>query len=192
MSDEVHADLVFEGRPHIPFASLGPEVASRTITLTSATKAFNIAGLKCAVIHFGSQELMRRQTAIFHQYLLGVPNILGIEATLAAWRDGAEWLDAVVARLDGNRMLLAELLAERLPGVVYQPPEASFLAWLDCGALELPSRPVDFFLSEAGVAMNDGRTFSKRCDAFVRMNFATAPEILHEIVGRMGDAVEKA
>lgn len=189
VSDEVHADLAYEGTTHIPFASLGREIASRTITLTAATKAFNIAGLKCALIHFGSKELRDRQTAVFHARLLGVPNVFGIEATLAAWRDGGEWLRAVVGQLEANRSLVAAFLREHLPRIGFHPPEASYLAWLDCGALSLPSRPHEFFLSEAGVALSDGREFSSRTDSFVRLNFATPPAVLEEILERMGAAV---
>lgn len=191
VSDEVHADLAYEGETHIPFASLGPEIASRTITLTAATKAFNIAGLKCALIHFGSKELRDRQTSAFDIRLLGIPNVFGIEATLAAWRDGDEWLHAVVGQLDANRRRVAAFLDEQLPHIGFRPPEASFLAWLDCGPLGLSARPYDFFLSEARVAMSDGREFSRgRSDDFVRLNFATTPAILDQILERMRMAVE--
>lgn len=192
VSDEVHADLAYEGARHIPFASLGPEIASRTITLTAATKAFNIAGLKCAVIHFGSKALKQRQTATFHPRLLGQPNVFGIEATLAAWREGDAWLAAVVAQLDANRRRLAGFLGERLPGVGFRLPEASYLAWLDCAPLGLAPRPYEFFLEKAGVALNDGREFSSRSDAFVRLNFATAPAVLDAILERLGAAVDAA
>lgn len=192
VSDEIHADLVYPGGTHIPLASLGPEIASRTITITSATKAFNIAGLKCAVIHFGSRELMRRQTAVFADRLLGLPNVMGIEATLAAWRDGDAWLDAVLRQLDGNRRTIAGFLDQRLPAVRHRPPEASYLAWLDCSALGLPSRPYEFFLAEARVAFSDGRQFGADSDEFVRLNFATPPGILEQILERTQGAVERA
>jgi len=189
VSDEVHADLAYDSETHIPFASLGPEIASRTITLTAATKAFNIAGLKCALIHFGSKQLKKRQTTIFHPRLLGVPNVFGIEATLAAWRDGDEWLASVVEQLDANRSRVSGFLGEHLPLVGFRPPEASYLAWLDCASLELPLPPHEFFLSEAGVALSDGRDFGSRTDLFVRLNFAMPPPVLDEILERMATAV---
>jgi cystathionine beta-lyase len=192
ISDEVHADLVYEGRAHVPLASLGPEIAARTITLTSATKAFNIAGLKCAVIHFGSEELMAHQTRVFADRLLGIPNIFGIEATLAAWREGGEWLEAVLAQLDANRSEVAGFLSKRLPGVGYRLPEASYFAWLDCGGLGLASRPYEFFLSDARVAFGDGREFGGQAAQFVRLNFATTPDVLQQILDRTSAAVERA
>jgi cystathionine beta-lyase len=188
VSDEIHADLVYPGGTHIPLASLGPEIAARTITITSATKAFNIAGLKCAIIHFGSAELRRRQSELFASHLLGTPNILGIEATLAAWRDGDEWLAAVLRQLATNRGVVADFLSRRLPRVGWHPPEASYLAWLDCSALELAARPYDHFLAEARVAFSDGREFSSHSDEFVRLNFATTPDVLGQILERTSGA----
>jgi cystathionine beta-lyase len=192
VSDEVHSDLAYAPAAHIPFASLGPEVAARTITITAATKAFNIAGLKCALIHFGSKELRDRQQATFHPRVLGVPNVFGIEATLAAWRSGEPWLTAVVEQLTANRDHLARFFADRLPDVGFLPPEASYLAWLDCSALQLSARPQPFFLEQAGVALSDGREFSDRTDAFVRLNFATAPSVLEEVLERMSTATTRA
>jgi cystathionine beta-lyase len=192
VADEVHADLVFAPHRHVPFASLGPEIAERTITLTSATKAFNIAGVKCALVHFGSKALSDRHAERFHPRVLGGPGVLGVAATLAAWREGDEWLAAVTRQLDENRHRIAHFLAERLPGVVYHQPEASYLAWLDCSALELPERPYDFFLAEAGVALHDGRKFSAIADHFVRLNYATSPAVLDEVLERMAAAAAAA
>ena len=192
VSDEIHADLVYPGGRHIPLASLGPDIAARTITLTSATKTFNMAGLKCALIHFGSPQLMRDQRALFNEHLLGTPNIMGIEATLAAWRDGDAWLGSVLQQLHTNRARVTEFLAEHLPSVIFHPPEAGYLAWLDCSALELSPRPHPFFLSEARVAFSDGRQFSQQAQQFVRLNFATAPEVLEQILERSSAAVARS
>ena len=136
VADEIHADLIYDGRRHIPFASLSPEVEARTLTLTSATKAFNIPGLRCAIAHFGSDALRKRFDRV-PRHVRGGLGSLGQAATLAAWREGQPWLDAVLAYLDGNRRRVAHFVAERLPGVRSFAPEATFLAWLDCRALEL-------------------------------------------------------
>lgn len=190
VSDEIHADLAHAGHAHVPFASLGPEIAARTITLTGAGKAFNIAGLKCALIHFGTPELKSRQSRLFSPYLLGTPNILGLEATLSAWRDGSEWLDAVVRQLEANCERVDEYLGQHLPAIGHLPAEASYFAWLDCAALELPSRPQEFFLERARVAFNDGRPFGDGCDRFARLNFATPRSLLDQILERMRRSVE--
>ena len=190
VSDEIHADLAYGGHTHVPFASLGPEIAARTITLTGASKAFNIAGLKCALIHFGTPELESQQSRLFSPFLLGTPNILGIEATLAAWRDGGEWLDAVVSQLEVNCRRVDEFLAAHLPAIAHLPAEASYFAWLDCSALELPSRPHEFFLEHARVAFNDGRPFGGSSERFARMNFGTSGAVLDGILERMYAAVD--
>lgn len=189
VSDEVHSDLVFPGQAHIPIASLSPAIAKRTITLSSASKAFNIAGLKCALMHFGHADLMHRHLDGFHPRLLGPPNVFGIEATLAAWRSGDDWLAALLEQLDRNRNRISEVLSERAPEIRYFQPEASFLAWLDCTSLELDSAPYDFFLEEARVGLSDGREFSSYTDHFVRLNFATPGPVLDEILDRMMTAV---
>ena len=189
-SDEIHADLVYPGATHIPFATLGPEIAARTITLTSATKAFNIAGARCAVMYFGSQELRQRFDTI-PQRLLGTPSNIGIDTTVAAWREGSPWLAAVLAQLHENRNRLTAFLEQELPEVGYLSPEGTYLAWLDCTALALPGGPQTFFLERARVALSDGAEFSAYTDQCVRLNFATTPAILDEILTRMAEAVTR-
>jgi cystathionine beta-lyase len=189
--DEVHADLSYPPHQHIPLASLAPEVAARTVTITSATKAFNLAGIRCALAHIGPERL---RTALDAQPndLFGSLNVLGVEATLAAWRDGDEWLDAVRAHLRANRDLLTGLLARRLPLIRFRPPQATYLAWLDCRELGLAVEPTKFFQDRARVRLSPGPAFGPGGDGFVRLNFATSAAILTEIVERMASAVEDA
>ena len=188
VADEIHQDLLFPDHRHIPFASLGDEVARRTITFTSATKSWNIAGLCCAVAHFGPDAPLTTLDA-FPPHYLGRVSIAGIEATAAAWREGDPWLRELIAYLDGNRTRVASFLRERLPGVDHVPPEATFLAWLDCRALDLPGGPHAFFLDGARVALSDGPDFGEAGRGFVRLNFATSRAILDAILERMAGAV---
>jgi len=189
VSDEIHQDLVYDGRRHVPFASLSPEAAARTITLHSATKAFNIAGLRCAVAHFGSAELHKRFTAAALPHIRGGIGLLGIYATLAAWRHSQPWLDDVRRYLGSNRDFLRRTLAEKIPQIVFHPPQATYLAWLDCGALELPSTPGAYFLSHARVALSDGYYFGGPGQHFARLNFATSREILTRVLDHMATAL---
>ena len=189
VSDEIHADLVYDGRAHIPLATLGPEIAARTITITSATKGFNIPGLRCALMHFGSPELRRRFHRRIPERLLGRVNPIGIDATVAAWREGQPWLETVMARLTTSRDRVTRFLAEELPAVHYYPPEGTYLAWLDCRALELPARPFEFFLEQARVGLNDGAEFGPGHAQCVRLNFATSATILDQVLERMAKAV---
>lgn len=189
VSDEIHADLVYPGGDrHVPFATLAPEVEARTITLTSATKAFNIPGLRCAVAHFGSAELQRRFESL-PRHVRGGIGSLGLAATAAAWTSCQPWLDAVLERLAANRALVAEFVGDALPGVRHRPPEASYLAWLDCRALDLGPSPQRFFLEHARVALSPGEAFGRPGEGFVRLNFATAPALLGEILERMAKAL---
>jgi cystathionine beta-lyase len=185
ISDEIHADLVYEPGRHIPFASLGTEIAERTVTVTSATKAFNLAGLRCAVAHVGPPSL-RDALAAQPDALFGEINILGVDATLAAWRESDDWLADVRAVLDRNRHRLVEALP---PGIVGRVPEATYLAWLDCRALELGADPTEFFRREARVMLSGGPPFGPGGAGFVRVNFATSGAILDEILTRMTNAV---
>ncbi len=188
VADEIHADLVYPGHTHVPFATLSPELAKRTVTLTSATKAWNLAGLPIALAIFGDRALKQpwKQLA---PHLLGHSGILDTEATCAAWRHGGIWLEERLGYLDGNRRLLTERLAAELPAVVHSPSEGTYLAWLDCRALALGFPPHQFFLERARVALSPGPDFGPPGEGFVRLNFATSRRILEEILDRMVAAV---
>jgi cystathionine beta-lyase len=190
VSDEIHADIVYSGTPHIPLASLHPAIAARTITITSATKSFNIPALRCAVMHFGATALKERFFSRIPSRLLGSPGVTGLDATVAAWDDGQPWLDEIMAQLQANRDWLAQTLATELPGVTMRLPEATYLAWLDCRALKLPTSAGQFFLDHAKVGLNFGETFGADYAGFARLNFATPAPILRQIVTRMADAVQ--
>lgn len=190
VSDEIHADLVYPGAVHVPFAALSDEVAARTVTMTSATKSFNIAGTRCAVAHFGGEALRERFRRSTPDHLLGRPGRFGVDATIAAWREGQRWLDAVLAYLDQNRLRVADWVASEAPALGHHTPEGTYLAWLDCSRVELDGlRPQEFFLNEARVALGNGVDFGERGAACVRLNFATSAEILDQILDRMSEAI---
>jgi cysteine-S-conjugate beta-lyase len=188
VADEIHQDLVWRGNRFVPFASLSPEVEARTITLTAASKAFNIAGLRCGVAIFGSDELRRRFCAL-PRHIRGGIGMLGIEALDAAWRHSEPWLDQVRAYLEVNRAYVTDFVRDELSGVVLHPPEATYLAWLDCRALSLQPSPFKFFLDVAKVALSDGATFGAPGRGFARINFATSRAILSEALERMAKAL---
>lgn len=188
VSDEVHAALTYQPVSFRPFATVSAEAAAFTITVTSAAKAFNVAGLKCGIVVVTAPPLRQRLLALPLRARTGYGR-LGVVATMAAFTHGGEWLDAVVAYLDRNRAMLADLLADLVPGVRYRAPEATFLAWLDCGALDLGPQPGQFFLERARVALSEGSTFGSTGQGWVRLNFATSRGILTEIVERMAAAV---
>ena len=188
LSDEIHADLVYAGHAHVPFASLGPEANARTITLTSATKAFNIAGLRCAVAIAGTPELYERLGSL-PRHLLGGMGSIGLAATRIAWTECSEWLDSLTNYLQSNRDYVASFVANELPGVVHTAPEGTYLAWLDCRALDLARSPAAHFLEHARVALSDGKGFGAAGAGFARINFATSRSMLTEVLERMAKSL---
>jgi len=190
LCDEIHADLLYDGATHIPMATLPREIAERTITITSATKGFNIAGLRAAVMHFGSPALRDRMHEQIPAYLMGQIGITGTDATVAAWREAQPWLDEVMVRLKSNRDYVAQFVKEEMPGIHHYSPESTYLAWLDCRDLDLPDSPYKFFLEEAKVGLNDGGAFGEAGKTCVRLNFATSEEVLSQVLRRMAAAVQ--
>lgn len=189
ISDEIHADILFDGRRHTPIASLSPAIAARTVTLMSASKAWNIAGLKTAFAVVQNAELRKR----FNAGRLGLVdsvNTLGLEATEAAYRHGAQWLAQVNAYLQSNRDYLADALATRFPGIRMHLPQSTYLAWLDCSALNI-AHPQQFFLREAKVAFSDGLEFGEDCGQFVRLNFGCPRPMLEEALARMERSLQR-
>lgn len=189
VSDEVHGDLTFDGRKHIPIASLSPEIGERTITITSATKAFNIPGLRCAIAHFGSKRLQQAYHSI-PRHIRGGVGLLGIYATQAAWQQSQPWLDEVRAYLEVNRNTVSDFVASRLPNIKHHKCEATYLAWLDCTEANLPGSPASHILETQRLALNEGRTFGKGFEQFTRVNFATSKTILAEILERIEKATQ--
>ncbi|MEU1876606.1 aminotransferase class I/II-fold pyridoxal phosphate-dependent enzyme [Streptosporangium sp. NPDC020072] len=185
ISDEAHAELAYDGYRHIPFAAVSEEAAARTVTITSGSKAFNLAGVRCAVAHIGAKEV--RDAVDAHRGILfGQVSALGVDALRAAWTEGDPWLKTVRDLLARNRLRVAERLPE---GVVYRLPEATYLAWLDCRALGLGDDPSAFFLERARVMLFRGPDFGPEGRGFARLNFATSPAVLDEMLDRMRAAV---
>jgi len=183
IADEVHADLTYAPGRHVPFASLGPEVEARTVTITSASKAFNLAGMRYAVMHMGSDGFRHAIDSLPGHYL-GAPNQMGVVATVAAWTGGDAWLDAALTVLDENRHALSDLLAGSFPASRYRPPGATYLAWVDLSGCGLGDDPTAV-LKERNVVLSSGLQFGPQGAGHVRLNFATSPAILAETVKAM-------
>ncbi|SCF21275.1 MalY/PatB family protein [Micromonospora mirobrigensis] len=198
ISDEIHAPLALPGARFVPYLTVAG--AENAFALASASKAWNLAGLKAALAVAGPRaaaDLRRMPEEVGHG-----PSHLGILAHTAALRAGEPWLDLLLDGLAANRTLLAELLARHLPAVGHRPPEGTYLAWLDCTALGVPTEahgdgpgvasdlagPARMFLDRARVALSSGHVFGTGGTGFVRLNFATSPDLLTEAVIRMGQA----
>jgi cystathionine beta-lyase len=187
IADEIHADLLYDGRQHVPVATLSPDVEQRTVTLLAPSKTFNLPGLKCAVAVVPNAALRERLAAAVSDLVPKI-NVLGHAAAVAAYRAGDDWLEALLGYLHGNRDHLVSEVAARLPGVRVAAPEATYLAWLDCRDAGLED-PYTFFLQEAKVALNDGKTFGPGGEGFVRLNFGCPRPLLTEGLARMARAL---
>ncbi len=187
-SDEIHADLVFPPNRHIPIARLSPEVSARTVTYLAPSKTFNVAGL-CASIYIAQDPEIRHRLQHSMSLLLGHPNILGLHAALAAYRDGQPWLDELLVYLEANRDFLDAFVKDELPGVSMWKPEGTYLAWLDCRELDIDTSPHEFFLEKAKVGLNNGADFGEAGEGFVRLNFGCPRTMLEEGLDRMKTAI---
>jgi len=182
--DEIHAPIVYSDAVHVPYLSLpGNEGA---FVLLSASKAWNLAGMKAAVAVAG--ELAAAELAQMPDVVRHGQTHIGVIAHVAALRDGEAWLDGLLVALEANRRLLGELLAAQLPHVGYHAPQGTYLAWLDCRALGLGEDPSVAFLERGRVAVNSGPSFGTGGAGHVRLNLATSPAILSEAVARMAAA----
>jgi cysteine-S-conjugate beta-lyase len=189
ISDEVHAPLTMTGAVHLPYLSLGGAAAEHGIALSSASKSWNIAGLKCALIVASSERQQARLAERLPEHLGAHAGHLGVLASVAAFEHGSAWLDALLGHLDRNRRALGELLAEHLPQVRYLPPQAGYLAWLDCRALGLGDDPAAVFLERGRVALSPGPLFGEPGNGFARLNFGTSSALLELAVRRIAASI---
>ena len=188
LADEIHGSIVHPGPRHVPYASVSEVAAGHVVTATSASKAFNLPGLKCAQLILSNDE-DRAAWERFGWYVTEATSTLGVVASTAAYRDGGPWLADVLAYLDGNRALLSELLAEHLPGAVCTPPEGTYLAWVDVRAMDPPEALADRLLADAGVAVVDGARCGEPGRGHIRLNLATPRPVLRQVVAKIGDAL---
>jgi cystathionine beta-lyase len=189
-SDEIHCDLIFPGNRHIPIASLDEEIARNTVTLMSPTKTYNIAGLQCSFAIVQNPELRKKMEQAMQGLVMWV-NLMGMNAAIAAYRDGQEWLDQVLGYMESNRDYLAEYIKNQVPQINMVKPEGTYLAWLDCRQAGIQGNPCEFFIKEARVGFNDGATFGKGGEGFVRLNFACTRAVLTQALGQMKSALER-
>jgi cystathionine beta-lyase len=189
VSDEIHGPLTYPDAVFTPFLSVSDAAREVGVCVTAASKAWNLAGLKCAVmVTAGGPN--RQVVGSMPLEVYWRTSILGLRASVAGYREGGEWLDGIVASLDASRRLLADLLAERLPAVKYRMPEATYLAWLDLRALGWGDDPAAHALEHAKVALSNGPPFGTPGRGFARLNLACSPEVLTEAVSRLARAAE--
>ena len=188
-SDEVHAPLVYPGTRHVPYASTSDTAASHTLTATSASKAWNLPGLKCAQVILTNEADRLRWDELGHFATRGASNP-GVAANIAAFRHGESWLDEVLSYLDESRQVLATMLGAHLPQVRYRPPDGTYLAWLDCSAMDLAGSPGELIRERAQVTVVDGPECGPGGEGSFRFNFATPQPVLADMIERIAAALQ--
>lgn len=188
ISDEIHAPLTFAEQAFTPFMTLGDDARSVGITVTAASKGWNIAGLKCAVILTQDSAMHERLNAIAPATHYRA-SLLGAFATVAAFEEGEPWLDKLMAQLDINRKLVLQLVEEKLPKARTHMPHCSYLAWIDFSAYNLGDDPAGYLVENAKVAFVPGVRFGEAFSGYIRFNFATSPEIIEEAINRVAKAL---
>lgn len=195
ISDEIWAPLTWGDSPFVPYLSIDPDLTAPDVALVSASKAFNLAGLKCAQIVAGSREIADRLRAAIPMEVTYGTGHLGVIASIAAYRNADDWLANTVDLIAGNMTVLKRELSAALPEIGFQVPAATYLAWLDCqslvldDALDLGDDPAAVFLEHGRVAFNAGHLYGDVGRGFVRVNVATEQGIVVEMVSRMADAL---
>lgn len=184
ISDEIHAPLGFEGATHTAVASLAP---ATVVTVTSASKAWNLPGLKCGQVVLTNDDDATRWTSYYTPDKVGV-GTFGLIANAAAYESGRSWLREVMTTLAGNRKLLGQLIESHLPDVGYVEPDATYLAWLDFTRHGIED-PAALLVERAGVALTGGGPFGAGGAGHARLNFATFPHILREVIERIAGAL---
>ena len=189
ISDEIHSPLTFSEQKFTPILSISDEARAVSITVTSSSKGWNIAGLKCAIIVTQDAALFERLNAIAPATHYRA-SLLGAFASVAAFREGEPWLNKLMAQLDHNRKLVADLLQEKLPLAKSHMPHCSYLSWIDFSGYNLDVEPSIHFVEKGKVAFQPGIRFGEQWAQYLRLNFATSPEIIEEAINRAAQSLE--
>ena len=193
ISDEIHSDLLLNGNKHIPFASLGKDIADLTLSCMAPSKTFNLAGLYTSVMISTNPRLRLRYEKILDAVHVGGDNILGQVALEAAYTSGDEWLSQLLDYLEENYRAFCAVLNGSLPELLISPLEATYLAWLDFSFLEMDDKGLrDFIIHKAGLGLNDGPMFGPGGSQHQRLNLATPKKIMMEGAQRLIRAVQEA
>ena len=194
VSDEIHCDLVHEGddrgHRHVPFASLGEEFLRRSVTCTSPSKTFNLAGLQVANLIVADEEMRARITAALFANEVALVGSLAVAALIAAYTEGDAWLDALKVYLQESYAFLCAFFREHLPELTVLPLEATYLVWVDCSALGRPSAELGVLLRERGkLWVNEGTLYGASGEGFLRINIACPRSLLAQGLTRLRDTV---
>ena len=189
ISDEIHCDLVLPGFTHYPLASLSEKIAAKTVTLIAPSKTFNLAGLSTSSVIIPDPSLRKSFNRIVDNLHVGNGNIFGTIASISAYTNGHKWLDALLDYIDHNVEFVKDYCREMIPEIIPIQPEATYMIWLDCRKFAMTGKELqNFFVTKAGVGMNEGSTFGPGGEGFMRMNLGAT----HNTVMKAMEQIEKA
>lgn len=192
ISDEIHQDILYPGIRHTPFASISEEFALNSITCTSPSKTFNLAGLQTSTIIIPNKIYREVYRSFMERIHLLRNNVFGLVALEAAYTHGEEWLDQFLEYLEGNLRTLTEGMEKDIPQIKIIKPEGTYLAWMDCGNLSLDSKQLnDFMINKARLALDDGEWFGLGGKGFQRINLACPRVYINEALARLKKAVDR-
>jgi len=190
LSDEIHCDLVLPGFYHTPVAKISEDIADITVTCISPSKTFNLAGLPTASVIISNPVLRKYFNRKVESLHLGNGNIFGTVASVAAYSEGSEWLDALMEYIEGNVNLVTGYCRELIPEILPVRPEATYMIWLDCRKFAMSGKELQsFFVNKAGVGMNEGSTFGPGGEGFMRMNLAAPRSKVEKAMQQIEKAV---
>lgn len=192
VSDEIHADIVYTPAKHTPYASLSEEAALNSITVLSHSKTFNVAGLTTSYVIIPDKKLLNKYNAALSVPHLGMGNIFGTEALIAAYNNGEEWLSELLIYLKRNIDYLVKFTKEHLPLLEVIVPESTFLVWVDCRKTGwTPKEITEFFIKKAKVAINEGSTFGQGGEGFIRLNIGCTYNTVQKAMQQIKEAFEQ-
>ena len=191
VSDEIHSDLVFHGKKHIPTATLSPEIAAHVISCISGTKTFNLAGLQASATIFPNQELKARFDKFWFNLDIHRNNAFSTIAMEVAFNEGEEWLEQLLGYIGGNFEFIKDYCAANIPQVKPNVPDATYLVWLDCRGLGMGNEELrDFMIRKAGLGLNEGWSFGRSLSGFMRLNAACPRPVLEKAMEQLKHAVD--
>ena len=191
VSDEIHSDLVFHGKKHIPTATLSPVIAAQVISCISGTKTFNLAGLQASATIFPNQELKARFDKFWFNLDIHRNNAFSTIAMEVAFNEGEEWLEQLLGYIGGNFEFIKDYCAANIPQVKPNVPDATYLVWLDCRGLGMGNEELrDFMIRKAGLGLNEGWSFGRSLSGFMRLNAACPRPVLEKAMEQLKHAVD--
>lgn len=192
VSDEIHSDLIFHGKRHVPTASISDEIRAAVITCVSATKTFNLAGLQASTTIFPNAKMKQVFDGFWGDMDIHRNNAFSSVAMEAAYRYGEEWLMELLSYVDGNFSFVKKFCEERIPEIGANMPDATYLMWLDCRKLGMSDEELkEFMVKEARIGLNEGRSFGRSLSGFMRMNVACPRSVLEKGMEQLEEAVKK-